>query len=165
MMDQSNTNAMFFDNSIIEINEEHFKLLKNLADKSYLKRARLCLHKDHNDLVHEMIIAFTKDSFIPPHIHENKSESFHIIEGELMVLIFDDFGNCLHQIRLSSSKEHSRIYRLNTSMWHSIVPLSDYVIIQEVTRGPFIENRNNFDKPKWVFSIKSIEDLKKFIRD
>lgn len=36
-----------------------------------------------------MLIVMAKGSYIRPHKHKNKSESFHIIEGLLDVIVFD----------------------------------------------------------------------------
>src|SRR3990167_7180164 len=78
---------------IIEIDKKQIEDLKEKAISAPLGRARICLHQHAEDSVHEMIIAFRRDSYIIPHKHVGKSESFHIIEGKAAVIIFDELGN------------------------------------------------------------------------
>ena len=73
---------------IIQINATHLERLKWSAEESPLRRSRICLHSDNSDQVHEMVIAFCRDSYVQPHRHTGKSESFHIIEGRLQVVFF-----------------------------------------------------------------------------
>jgi len=58
--------AVFYfpDPGIIEINQQHLDQLKQAARQAPLRRARFCLHRDENDKVHEMVIAYCRDS--PP---------------------------------------------------------------------------------------------------
>ena len=62
------------------------------------ERVRLCTHQSVEDAVHEMLIVHIKGTYIRPHKHPNKSESFHIIEGNLDVVVFDDAGDLLEVI-------------------------------------------------------------------
>ena len=90
---------------IVTINNVDIDKLKTFAKNDPDKRARICLHKDKDALVHEMIIVFYKDSIIKPHRHFNKSESYHIIEGELKIVFFDDKGTETDSIILSSKRQ------------------------------------------------------------
>ena len=50
-----------------------------------------CAYKKTSDLVQEMIICTKNFVYSQPHKHpNNKSESYHIIEGSLDVIIFND---------------------------------------------------------------------------
>lgn len=110
-----------------------------------LKRARLCLHRDVNALVHEMIIVFHRDSYVRPHRHHNKSESFHVIRGHLGVILFGDNGRVERVITMSDSRQgQPAIYRLNASRWHSVIVLSEWACIHEVTTGPYIPEQTEF---------------------
>ncbi|KKL22706.1 hypothetical protein LCGC14_2432770, partial [marine sediment metagenome] len=55
--------------------------------------ARLCLHRDQTDAVQEMIIVHRKGAYVRPHRHDGQTESFHVLEGRMLVVIFDDEGN------------------------------------------------------------------------
>src|SRR5687767_10943614 len=64
------------------------------------KRARICAHPSAADPLHEMIICLDRGTYIRPHRHAGKSESFHIIDGELDVVLFEDDGAIREVIRM-----------------------------------------------------------------
>lgn len=135
----------FSSEEIIEVGREQLDQLKQAATQATLKRARLCLHHDHSDKVQEMVIAFCQDSYVRPHRHVNKSESFHVIEGDLAVIIFDNKGHVTRRITMSPrGSGHTFLYRLSSSLWHTVVPLSEFVIIHETTTGPFVKGETEF---------------------
>ncbi|MBU1910629.1 MAG: WbuC family cupin fold metalloprotein, partial [Verrucomicrobia bacterium] len=63
--------------------------LKQQADRNPRRRIRLCAHQDPNDLIHEMLIVHAQMTYIRPHKHLTRIESFHVIEGEADVVMFD----------------------------------------------------------------------------
>ena len=123
--------VIFFDPSpIISVKYEDIKLLKDKALKSPLKRARICLHFNTTDTVQEMLIAFCKNSYIRPHKHIDKTESFHIIEGKGVVIFFDDNGNIIKYIYIDNSKNSKAfIYRLSEPLWHTVIPISEFLVL------------------------------------
>jgi cupin fold WbuC family metalloprotein len=137
--------AFFIDQDIIEINQTQLEELKLSAANAPLRRARLCLHQTHDDRVQEMVIAFCRDTYNRPHRHRNKTESFHVIEGDLLIIFFDDHGRVLRRIRMGPYRDRQTfLYRLSNSLWHTVVPLSEFVIIHETTTGPFIKGETEF---------------------
>jgi cupin fold WbuC family metalloprotein len=155
--------ATFFHNQeITEIGPAHFEPLKQAALQAPLKRARLCLHHHHEDPVQEMVIAFCRRSYVRPHRHANKSESFHVIEGELAVVFFDDNGQVTHRIRMGPlDSGHPFLYRLSGNLWHTVVPLSEFVIIHETTSGPFVEGETEF--ARWGPDGKDASEIDSFL--
>ena len=129
----------------IYIDRKKLEELKILAQKDPNKRARICLHKNDEEMVQEMIIAFCKDSYIRPHRHIDKSESYHIIEGRIEIIFYNDNGIEIDKVVLSDKiDEHPFLFRISNSAWHKVVPKSDFVIIHEVTKGPFNKNSSEF---------------------
>jgi len=159
----NNNPAVFFcGEDIAEILPAQLTQLKQAARKAPLKRARICLHHKNADKIHEMIIAFCKDSYIRPHKHADKSESFHIIEGELLVLFFDETGKITHKIKMGPSGSClTFVYRLSSSLWHMAIPLSEHVIIHETTSGPFIKEQCIF--PAWAPEDSDSNGIKRFL--
>jgi len=140
------TVGVFFNGQeIIEVGQEWYDLLKHHALQAERKRSRLCLHHTPDDLLHEMIIVFHRDAIIRPHRHLNKSESCHVIFGELDIVLFDDDGRATRVISLGevgSGKTH--VYRLSDPLWHSVIIQSEFAAIHEVTNGPFREEESDF---------------------
>jgi cupin fold WbuC family metalloprotein len=129
----------------IYIDKKKLEELKILAQNDPNKRARICLHKDDGEMIQEMIIAFCKDSYIRPHRHIDKSESYHIIEGRIEIIFYNDNGIEIDKVVLSDKiDEHPFLFRISNSAWHTVVPKSDFVIIHEVTKGPFNKNSSEF---------------------
>ncbi len=153
------------------ITEHDIAFLKSEAAKNERRRVRLCTHPGNNDLLHEMLIIHERDTFVPAHKHNSKSESFHIIEGKLSVFIFDDNGNLIETIPMGEfGTGRVFYYRLSSSNYHSIMPESEFVVFHEVTNGPFDRNdmiiapwspSDEDEKTKQLFKKtlwKSIED-------
>lgn len=156
--------SLFFsDNSgIAEIKPDQLNQLKRAAEEANLRRARFCLHRDFQDPVQEMVIAFCRDSYIRPHKHVNKSESFHVIEGNLAVVFFDDNGEVIRKIEMGPvGSGRVFMYRLNVSLWHTVIPLSDNVILHETTTGPFIKSDEN--NAKWSPDNDDKEGIRLFL--
>jgi len=87
-----------------------------------------------------MIICLMRDTEISVHCHYNKSESFHLIHGRLCVVLFKDAtSTVLEKIYLEAVTPNC-FYRLDTSIYHLVIPLSEYVIMHETTPGPFLPN-------------------------
>ena len=147
---------------IVTIREESLDKIRQAAKSAPLRRSRYCLHHDNEDQVHEMIIAFCRDSYVRPHKHLQKTESFHVIEGELVVVFFDDNGNQVDRLKMGTKQQGGPfIYRLACDMWHTVIALTDSVIIHETTCGPFIKEESIF--PIWAPEDGDEEGIKKFI--
>lgn len=140
--------TFFCTQEITEVRGEQLDILKQSAKQDPLRRARLCLHHDHSDKVQEMVIAFYRDSYVRPHRHLNKSESFHVIEGKLAVIFFDDNGNTTRRITMSTcGNGQTFLYRVSSSLCHMVIPLSEFVVIHETTTGPFVKEETEY--PTW----------------
>lgn len=130
--------VIFNTDNILKINETTISWLKDQAKSSLRKRARLCLHKDVADGLHQMVIVIYREGYVRPHKHTNKIESFHIIEGSLMLFIFDDKGGVIDKFKMSerSTGDHF-LCRIEKDYWHTLVPVTDLVVVHEITNGPF----------------------------
>jgi cupin fold WbuC family metalloprotein len=148
---------------IIEIQPAQLAALKKLAAAAPLRRARFCLHQSHRDAVQEMVIAFCQDTYNRPHRHDNKSESFHVIEGRLAVVFFDNEGKVTHRIRLETPGQGGPfLYRLCSSLWHAVIPLTEFVVIHETTAGPFVQGQA--EPAPWSPDGSNREECMAFVR-
>ena len=112
--------------------------LRQFALDSPRGRARICAHKQPDAIVHEMMIVLARQTYVRPHMHLGKSESLHLLEGELDFLLFDDAGRLEKHLELgaySSGKAFS--HHLNTPRYHSLIVRSEVAILHETTQGPF----------------------------
>ena len=136
---------------IIEVDDATIEMLLDAAAAEPKRRARLNLHRDDNDLIHEMIIAFRGDSLNMPHRHEGKSESMHVIKGRVDVVIFDDDGKETRRVRLGARdwRGMPSVFRMAAPLWHTVIPVDDKVVVHETTNGPFLPGKN-MEIPPWA---------------
>jgi cupin fold WbuC family metalloprotein len=119
------------------------------AAKNPNQRMRLCTHTNENDVVHEMLIALTRASYVRPHKHVGKPESFHIIDGVADVILFDDQGRILDVIRMTDYRSGGTFYyRLAAPCFHTVCVESDVLLFHETTQGPFDRASTVF--PTWA---------------
>ena len=124
--------------NLVLFKTEDWTDLLQQARANTIGRARVCAHRDSESLVQEMLIAFVKDSYVRPHRHLNKTESFHVVEGELSVIFFDDCGEETDRVALSASDSTKPFYfRGEREQWHTVLVESGHAFIHETTTGPF----------------------------
>lgn len=126
------------DGPIVSVTREHMHFLKARALKNPRGRARLCAHPGPDDATHEMLIALARRNYIRPHIHPGKVESFHIMEGIMTVVLFEDDGKILEVVPMGDyASGRTFYYRQQKPIYHTNLPESDFAIFLEVTQGPF----------------------------
>ncbi len=134
----NNSEVFVSDDQIVKTDCQDMAFLKERVIYNQRKRIRLCTHKDVDDTLHEMIIVLMKDTYIRPHKHLNKSESFHIIEGYADVIIFDDAGNIIEVVQMGDYISGNKFYyRISHPYYHTPLIISDYLVFHETTNGPF----------------------------
>jgi len=133
-----NEEVYYTQDTITKVTSDVIDFLKREASNNKRRRVRLCTHKDINDPVHEMLIVHAKNNYVPPHKHLYKSESFHIIEGRLQVIIFHDDGSIREVIQMGDvSSGEILYYRLSEGYFHTVIPLTEWIVFHETTKGPF----------------------------
>lgn len=126
----------FKSNSYNVLSDSAISLLIQTARASHLKRARINFHRPEST-VHEMCICLLRETVLDVHRHSDKSESFNVIEGKLAVVLFEaDSSEVIETIFLESDS-YNRYYRLDSPLYHLVVPLTEHVIMLETTCGPF----------------------------
>lgn len=133
-----NEEVLFSSDAITRLDQTDIALLKARALANRRHRIRLCAHPNTADRLHEMIIVQAQGVYVRPHKHLGKSESFHIIEGQLEVVIFEDHGQVKEVIRMGAAGSGQIFfYRLSPGWFHTVVPRSRLVVFHETTNGPF----------------------------
>ena len=137
-----NNEVFIATDEIVRFDKEAIVFLKEKAQESTKGRSRICAHKHPEDNLHEMLIAISSESYIRPHRHAKKVESFHLIEGEADIVIFSDDGDIKDVIRLGESGNF--YYRLDIPSYHTILIHSPLLVIHEITNGPFDSSASDF---------------------
>lgn len=130
--------VLYAEDPIVQVDREDIEFLVGRAAKNPRKRIRLCAHKGTSDKLHEMLIVHARDCYVRPHKHTTKSESFHIIDGVVDIVLFDETAKIIEVVPMGDySTGRKFFYRLADPYYHTLVIHSDYVVFHEVTNGPF----------------------------
>lgn len=130
-------NVFHNEHGFVGVGSDWIVRLKGVASDNPLRRARLCLHRSDDELLHEMIIALTRDCIFAPHRHEAKSESYHMIEGRMIFIMFENDGTPSRAVLLTPPAHGGMIcFRISQPIYHAVLPVDD-VVYQETTTGPF----------------------------
>ena len=133
-----NPEVLVADEPIVQVSRADVEFLKASAAQNERKRIRLCTHPHVDDRLHEMLIVHAKEAYVRPHKHLNKTESVHIIEGLVDVIVFDDVGNIIEVIRMGDYASGYRFYyRMSSPYYHTLLIRSDILVFHETTNGPF----------------------------
>ena len=133
-----NEEVYYSETSSFAVSEKDISFLKQCSFETTRRRSRLCTHGSHEDLLHEMFIVHHSEAYVPPHKHFHKNESFHIIEGSVDVVLFDDDGVITSVIAMGDYKTGKPFYaRIEMSCYHTLIIRSDILVFHEITTGPF----------------------------
>jgi cupin fold WbuC family metalloprotein len=123
---------------IVQVSRADIEALQKQALGNPRRRIRLCAHPDTTDRLHEMLIVHTRGAYVRPHKHLHKSESVHIIEGEVDVVFFDDAGAVAEVVRMGDYGSGRKFYyRVGGPLYHTLLISSEFLVFHEVTNGPF----------------------------
>ena len=143
MSENNNFNEMskevyYSTDDIVKLSRKDIDFLKKKMLNNNLQRIRICAHKDTSDKIHEMLIVLRKSAYIRPHKHLNKSESFHLVEGNGKIVVFYDGGDIQDVICVDGyNSEKKFYYRMNNAYYHTVLVTSDFLVFHETVQGPF----------------------------
>jgi cupin fold WbuC family metalloprotein len=136
------------DEPVVQVARDGIEMLKRLAGRTARRRVRLCAHRGTDDVLHEMLIVLQRGTYVRPHRHRNKSESFHVVEGMLTVVLFTDVGEIREVIRMGDYTSGRQFYyRLAEPAYHTVLLEAEQAVIHETTNGPF--NRLETEFASW----------------
>ncbi|MDD5629643.1 MAG: WbuC family cupin fold metalloprotein [Elusimicrobia bacterium] len=128
------------------------------------RRMRLCAHRNAADKVNEMIIALSRGTYVRPHRHRAKSESFHIIAGRLDVVVFDDSGRLARVIPMGDYASQKTFYcRLSTASYHTVIIRSESAVFHETVPGPF--DRSDTEWAPWAPAEDDASGSRRYFAD
>jgi len=136
--------------------------LKQAAIKSPLRRARFCAHLSPDAEQHDMLIVSHRDTYVTPHRHLSKSETFVILEGFAEVVLFDEHGEVEKTIKMGPpTSGRPFFYRMPPRQFHSILIESELLVFLENTKGPF--DLNDREHAAWAPEYKDLDGGRAFI--
>jgi cupin fold WbuC family metalloprotein len=125
--------------SVVQITKPEIESLIQSARNLTRGRARICAHRSNETPLHEMLIALSHETYIRPHLHPAKTESFHVIEGLCDIVLFEPDGAIRDVIQLGDYQSGlAFFYRLADPIYHTLLIRSPVFVIHETTNGPFV---------------------------
>ena len=156
-----NEEVLIADGPLVDLTRADVAQLKELALKNLRRRIRVCAHPDSKNSLHEMLIVHTRGAYIRPHKHLGKSESVHVVEGEADVVFFDESGVVDEHIAIGPYESNRPFYyRIEDPLFHTLLVASDFLVMHEVTNGPFDRNETVF--APWAPEEDDVEAIDAF---
>ena len=157
-----NEEVLYADEAIVKIDANDILELKQKAKKNPRKRIRICVHKDTKDHIHEMLIVHEKSCYVRPHKHANKTESFHIIEGNADIILFHEDGTIDQSISMGDIASGLKFfYRLPPDRYHTMLIKSEVLVFHEITNGPFRAHETSL--ASWSPEETDLDAVNKYI--
>jgi cupin fold WbuC family metalloprotein len=154
--------VLYAEDPIVSVSYDDVEWLKQKGKINLSGRIRLCSHPALTNKLHEMIIILRKNAFVQPHKHPQKSESIHIIEGVADVVVFNDDGIINQILPLGDYGSGRKFYcRMNSTVFHTLLTRSDYLIFHETINGPFKKDISQF--PPWSPAISDPDGCKRYV--
>lgn len=159
-----NPEVLYSKVAIATTDRSDIDLFKQLSSRNPRKRVRLCAHSSPDDRLHEMLIVHERSAYVRPHKHPGKTESTHIIEGLVDVVVFDDEGRIESVIRMGDyASGKTFYYRMAIPVFHTLIIRSDVLVFHETTNGPF-DRRDTIFAP-WAPEDSDVNFASDFLAD
>lgn len=119
-------------------------------------------HLSDEDKLHEMLMSFSKTTYIRPSLHRNKEESILFLDGFGTYLFFDGDGNVTNKVRLGPQGSGRQFYcRVPANTYHALVLESETITVKETTSGPFRRDDTIF--ATWSPEMNNDKDVKAYL--
>lgn len=162
-MRRESEEVFYAEGATVPVNVEDIDALKAASRAANRRRARLCAHPNREAVLHEMIIVHPAGTYVRPHAHVGKSESIHLIEGELDLVGFDATGDVVGVVQMGVCASGQCFYhRIPEAYIHTFLIKQD-IVFHEVTQGPFRPSDTVF--PPWSPDESDPSSVEAFLRD
>lgn len=140
-------------------------LLDTVTEQAKLSerlRMNYNLHETLDAPIHRMLNALEPDTYLPPHRHLDKEETYLLLRGSLTAFLFDDAGNVVEKILLDSSKGRYGL-EIPSGVWHTIIVHESGTVIFEIKQGPYRPLDAN-ELASWAPVTSDKDSIKKYLQ-
>lgn len=104
------------------ISEELLDSVSHEARESSRLRMNYNFHESLDSPIHRLLNALEPGTYLPPHRHTDKEETYVVLRGSLLTFFYDDLGNVIEKVNLNPS---AGVYgvEIPSGTWHSIIAL------------------------------------------
>ena len=143
------------------ITEELLDNVTAQAKESARLRMNYNFHETMDAPVHRMLNALEPGTYLPPHRHSDKEETYLVLRGRLMAFFYDEEGNVTEKICLNPLEGRYGL-EIPPRTWHSIIALESGTVIFEIKKGPY-QPLSPEDMATWAPAPDDVEGVKAFV--
>jgi len=158
---------------MIQITTELIDTVIEQARKSPRLRMNYNFHPELSDPVQRLLNALEPWTYIRPHKHYTKEESFVLLRGTVLAVVFNDDGTIREHAILSTTSGILGI-EFEENCFHMLTSLETGSAVYEIKEGPFVPHTEGSSAP-WApkegspeardFLAKVFEELQVRIRE
>jgi cupin fold WbuC family metalloprotein len=146
------------------------------AQRSARRRMNYNFHAANEDNPHRFLNVFLEGSYVQPHRHKSapKAESFIVLRGHMVAMVFDDAGEVVSGHILGAGPFEGRLparvasnvvahgIDLAPGLWHTVAALSPVAVCYEVKPGPW-DAATDKEMAPWA-PAEGAEDAAKYLQ-
>jgi len=144
------------------------KITTQLLDEVVMKakssprmRMNYNFHPELSDPVQRLLNALEPWTYIRPHRHANKEESFVLLRGTILAVVFEDDGTVRDHAVLSAQTGILGV-ELEEGCYHMLTSLESGSVVYEIKEGPFIPHTEGTSAP-WA-PMEGTPDARLFLQ-
>lgn len=131
---------------MIRITTELLGKVSEQARQSHRLRMNYNFHTDLGDPVQRLLNALEPWTYIRPHKHSNKEESFVVLKGTVLAVVFNDDGTIRdHEVMNSATGVLGIEFEENS--YHMLTSLESGSVVYEIKEGPFVPHSEDSSAP------------------
>lgn len=144
------------------ITEELLDTVTAQAKENPRLRMNYNFHATMDAPIHRLLNALEPGTYLPPHRHTDKDETYLVLRGRLMAFFYDEDGNVTEKVCLNPIEGKYGL-EIPPCTWHSIIALESGTIIFEVKKGPY-QPLLSEDIAAWAPASSDEEGIKVFMQ-
>jgi len=116
------------------------QLIDNVIEKARISprlRMNHNFHPELNDPVQRLLNALEPWTYIRPHKHTSKEESFVLLRGKVLAVVFNDDGSIRDHAVLSQETGILGV-EFEENCYHMLTSIETGSVVYEIKEGPFI---------------------------
>lgn len=144
------------------ITEELLDTVTSRAKANSRLRMNYNFHASMDAPIHRLLNALEPGTYLPPHRHTGKEETYLVLRGSLLAFFYDDAGNVTDKVCLNPSEGKYGL-EIPSNTWHSIIALESGTVIFEIKKGPY-QPLPSEDLASWAPQTSDTEGIKAFMK-
>jgi cupin fold WbuC family metalloprotein len=131
---------------MIKIGTDLLNEVSSKAKASPRLRMNHNFHPELNDPVQRLLNALEPWTYIRPHKHAKKEESFVLLRGSVLAITFNDDGSIRDHYVLDASGGHLGV-EFEENTYHMLTALQPGSVVYEIKEGPFVPHSEASSAP------------------